>query len=241
MNIFSSKETSDEGSDEASENDTNEEESNKDINIVEEEKDSSQKEVVEDSKSEEEKIENQSDDLTPRQKSLEYTGCQYDLDGNFLAYLSDQPSALQKHKWQSVEASSVLTTRAGNYQPANVIDGNLETAWSEGIKEYGEDEWIEIRSRVPYLISSITIYNGYQKSEEDYNENGRAEEVDITFGEADSIRYTFSEQDETEDGYSRVKLNLLTPVQAEYVTLRIREGGQSELYKNTFISEIVTE
>lgn len=67
-------------------------------------------------------------------------------------------------KVSSVKASSSLPpTKRISYQPENVLDGNLATAWVEGAKSNGTGEWLEFKFAEPVEIHSIDIYNGYQK------------------------------------------------------------------------------
>lgn len=172
---------------------------------------------------------------------IEYTGCRYDLDGKFLGFITEAPYLPSKHVWREATSSSVLENRDGNYEPKNIIDGSMETAWSEGVKGYGEDEWIEISSRVPYLINSITFYNGYHKSKEDYQQNGKVDEIEIILGDADSLRYSFLATESVKEGFSSTTINLLTPVEVDYMNFTIRSGSNSELYKHTFITEITTK
>lgn len=76
----------------------------------------------------------------------------------------------------SIFASSVLAAQGKvSYDPQKVID-NKTTAWVEGMPDHGVGETISIR--YPKLereepINSITIFNGFQKSESLYKKNSR--------------------------------------------------------------------
>jgi len=191
--------------------------------------------------SEVEKIAIPKNDIEESVKDTAYTGCVFNYDGSFKQYSVKKPFIPKEHIWGQAKASTILSNREGDYEPSNIIDGSTETGWSEGAKGYGEDEWIEFKSKVPYLVSELIIYNGYHKSEEDYKKNGKLKKVEITLGNADSIRYSFEETERVKEGLSEVNIKLLNPVEIKFINLTIMDAGGSELYKNTFISEIETK
>ena len=87
--------------------------------------------------------------------------------------------------WWSVEASSELTPQSGNSYEAEMLnDGDIYTAWIEGIDGTGEGEKIlfiienymneegDLVSR-SYPMWGMMILNGYRKSPELWQANGR--------------------------------------------------------------------
>jgi hypothetical protein len=87
-----------------------------------------------------------------------------------------------------IQASSVLKTdviNRFNYEPKNLIDNDLNTAWVEGVAGSGVGEWVEIQCASDAYVEAIGIINGYTKNEAIYNANNRIRKVrlDIEYRE----------------------------------------------------------
>jgi len=85
-----------------------------------------------------------------------------------------------------VRASSILKTEGinrFNYEPKNLFDNDLNTAWVEGVAGSGVGEWVEIRFENGADIEAIGVINGYTKNEAIYNANNRIRKIrlDIEF------------------------------------------------------------
>ena len=94
---------------------------------------------------------------------------------------------------RAVGASSTLPDDGGvNYRDRNLYDGNLLTAWSEGVSGIGIDEWIQISFDAP-IPEAIKIYNGYQKTENLYYSNGRVCDAVIEFSNGKTYAVTLAE------------------------------------------------
>jgi hypothetical protein len=81
----------------------------------------------------------------------------------------------------STKASSVLKTdeiNVYNYESKNLFDGDLNTAWCEGIKGHGEGEWVEFNF-ANVSIGAIGIINGYTKREAIYYANNRIKKIKL--------------------------------------------------------------
>jgi hypothetical protein len=68
------------------------------------------------------------------------------------------------------------------YVAANVLDGNAESAWSEGASGDGTGEWIELVLTHPAEVSRLVVWNGYQKDRH-FDDNARVARVRIELGE----------------------------------------------------------
>jgi hypothetical protein len=68
------------------------------------------------------------------------------------------------------------------YEAANVLDGDDETAWSEGVSGDGVGEWIELELNGAGEVSRLVIWNGYQKGEQ-FEDNARVDRVRIELGD----------------------------------------------------------
>jgi hypothetical protein len=82
-----------------------------------------------------------------------------------------------------VQASSVLKTDAinrFNYEPKNLFDNDLNTAWVEGVAGSGVGEWVEIQLGNNAYIEAIGIINGYTKNKSIYDANNRIHKIRLT-------------------------------------------------------------
>jgi hypothetical protein len=82
----------------------------------------------------------------------------------------------------STKASSVLKTdqiNKYNYEPKNLFDDDLSTAWVEGVKGHGEGEWVEINLQDNVIVAAIGIVNGYTKREALYYANNRIKKIKL--------------------------------------------------------------
>jgi hypothetical protein len=84
----------------------------------------------------------------------------------------------------TVEVSSRLSPQGGNtYGPGHLLDGP-ETAWVEGAAGDGSGEWIRFTQAAELgaaTFRTIRVWNGYQKSEKAFRENGRVRELEVSW------------------------------------------------------------
>jgi hypothetical protein len=79
-------------------------------------------------------------------------------------------------------ASSVLkATNTINYGAANLLDGDLATAWNEGAEGPGIDEWVKFSFSSPIVPARIEIANGYQKDAERFQGNVRVKSLRLEY------------------------------------------------------------
>jgi hypothetical protein len=80
----------------------------------------------------------------------------------------------------SIRSSSTLApTAKASYQVEHLLDGKPDTAWIEGAKSTGKNEWIELEVAPNVNVWGIGLLNGYTKSPEHFTENGRPTKVQI--------------------------------------------------------------
>ena len=84
--------------------------------------------------------------------------------------------------YSSVSASSVLQQEGYNYDPSNINDGNLSTAWVEGVQGDGTGEKLELGISPGTVITDMTIWPGYYKSAETYEKNAVPTYIRISSG-----------------------------------------------------------
>lgn len=86
--------------------------------------------------------------------------------------------------WTLDATSSLPKHDTITYIPNNMNDGNRNTAWVEGAKEYGIGEKIIIRFDTAYPSPGISFYcltltNGYAKSEAVWADNSRVKKMKL--------------------------------------------------------------
>ncbi|MFW2331660.1 MAG: NADase-type glycan-binding domain-containing protein [Nitrospinota bacterium] len=97
------------------------------------------------------------------------------------------------HKYQTAKmiaksSSTLAPSKRSSYQASNILDGDPKTAWCEGNKNNGVEEYLELRPQDGYFemaekycnIEGISILPGYLKSQSTYTTNNRISKVGIS-------------------------------------------------------------
>lgn len=143
-------------------------------------------------------------------------------------------------KWDKVEASSVLDSNFDRYGEENISDKKRETAWVEGAAGYGINEWIRIESNSNKEINEIEILNGYHKTIETYEHNGRLKNVRLDFGNDEYLIYGIKEENK-EDLFSKINITLAKPINTDFIKLTILDAFEGKKYQDTCISEVIAK
>ncbi|HPW19044.1 MAG TPA: hypothetical protein PLP83_11805 [Candidatus Aminicenantes bacterium] len=101
-------------------------------------------------------------------------------DAAFTKYV--QQSRLPLSSIAKVLTSSILKTDAVNrfnYEPKNLFDNDLNTAWVEGAAGGGVGEWVEVQLEEGVYIEAVGIINGYTKNEAIYKANNRIRKIKL--------------------------------------------------------------
>ncbi|MEK3788435.1 NADase-type glycan-binding domain-containing protein [Paenibacillus sp. FSL K6-1230] len=130
---------------------------------------------------------------------------------------------------EEITASSTLPDQSGNnYNPANLIDGNANTAWCEGVAGDGVGEWVKLDFGQPQVVNGIEILNGLTKSKASYLANNRFKRVQLEFSEGQRLVMNSD----------ALKYELDEPVQTSWIKLTILEVESGTAYPDTCISEV---
>lgn len=175
-------------------------------------------------------------------------------DSAFTKYV--QESRLPLSSIAKIQASSILKTDAinrFNYEPKNLFDNDLNTAWVEGVAGSGVGEWVEIQFEEGIHIEAVGIINGYTKNEAIYKANNRIRKIrlDVEFRDnwpenADPISVDI---DLTEKQFNELNRNVQAPFISwlkDYgmgrvvskIRLTILEVARGTKYDDTCISEL---
>lgn len=144
-----------------------------------------------------------------------------------------------------VKASSYLMSNNGlyisNYHPYYLLDNDTSTAWVEGAQGDGINEYINFSLKIPAGTKfSLSIRNGYQKTDDLYYKNNRVKELEVKF------KY-FEDRYQKYDSYSVLledKLDWQTfdfEVDKNYdsVELKIKSVYSGTKYQDTCISDVI--
>lgn len=146
---------------------------------------------------------------------------------------AETPAAV---KFDDISSSSVLTPgRVYSYDAKFAADGDFTSAWIEGAKGNGVDEWLLFEAETPQTVSGLSISNGLVKTAQYFDQNNRVKKVKIEFSDGTSI------EKELKDGYEDEKLEKITfdaPVTTTSVKLTILEVYDGTKYDDTCISEV---
>jgi outer membrane protein assembly factor BamB len=157
-------------------------------------------------------------------------------DGRILDQWHDGVIPDDDIRWDRATASSVLEGNQTRYGAMNLIDKNSETAWAEGANGYGIDEWVQVERDGLVDIRKILISNGYHKSQETYNNNGRLRRFRLEFSQD---RYIYYEVDEDKADSKHVHITFDRPVSTDFIKLTILDVFKGSKYEDTCITDIV--
>ena len=137
---------------------------------------------------------------------------------------------------RNIVASSALKSQgSANYKAANIHDFNHETAWVEGVKDYGVGEWIEYQGVSGNEIYGIKILNGYVKSDKAWSENARVKRLKVY---CDGTPVCILELENSRSLQSFNVKNLFDEQGVKTFKFEILEVYPGTKYKDTVISEI---
>lgn len=151
-----------------------------------------------------------------------------------------------------IEASNTLAPQAGgtiHYDPENLLDGSLETAWVEGKgKAVTLDIWVK-----NYNVVGVGVLNGYMKNQEVFEENSRPSKIGVAIQKLEKTTDDLSDLREVElpkrkfqDFNPKQVLNFVDWIgdfgegygETEMIRLVIEDTWPGTKYKDTAISEL---
>lgn len=133
----------------------------------------------------------------------------------------------------TVCATSVLPKwRNVTYGPANMFDGRLDTAWVEGVDGVGAGERITFIFDDDRLVSGISILNGYHKSNDLFQKNGRITAIDVDTSSGEQLTA------EVADDPGEQLRTFDRPIRLKWITIRIASAVAGSKYTDTAISEM---
>lgn len=141
-----------------------------------------------------------------------------------------QPFSMENISY--ISATSQLSEYDMTHSADRLIDGDISTAWVEGMSGQGIRESVSVRFDDEYLINGIKINAGYQKNDELYNKNSRPAKIGIAFSDG-----TY-EVHELDDVNSVQDIVFQKPIYSKSISLIIEDVYSGTKYEDTAISEI---
>lgn len=132
---------------------------------------------------------------------------------------------------RDVTATSVYSGEY-SYLPALIRDGDLTTAWVEGVSGQGEGESITVYFDETCRLSGFYIHAGYHKTASLFEKNSRPKEIELSFSDGSTCRVTL-------DDCMEQQTVSLAPIDTSSLTIRLISVYPGTTYTDTAISEIV--
>ncbi len=140
----------------------------------------------------------------------------------------------------STSASSELSESSGTHKSSYLVDGNLSTAWVEGMGDCGEGESFSVTFDSEVSLAAFSIANGYFKSQDLYNKNGKIKTLSVSFDDGSSE--TFSLTDSLSGDVTNYEYSDLCPFDTVHntktVTFTIEYAVPGSKYSDTCVSEL---
>ena len=133
----------------------------------------------------------------------------------------------------ALQAASASTS-LGDHPASLAIDGDITTSWTEAAQGPGEDQWIEVTMAEPASVRRILLWNGDQRDEERFDDNGRAASIRIDV-EDRQFRVAVIDTDGPQS------IELPEAVTTDRVRITIEEAIGGTRYTDLAITEVVVE
>ena len=136
----------------------------------------------------------------------------------------------------TINASSQFSSGEGKeleFDPRNLFDGSLQTAWCEGVQGDGIGESVTVQFPQYVRLSSVSLVNGWTKGEEYYQQNTRVAQIRIR---SDNGQEAVVDFDDNVLDYQRRDISI-TGVNFQFIINKTHKGKDPD----TCISEIKLE
>lgn len=147
----------------------------------------------------------------------------------------DYTPYVQNHNIMDVWSSSYLdeSKNVGIRHTADrVVDGKMDTAWTEGVNGYGIGEYITIQLDAECYVSGIDIWAGYHKTTKLYNNNARPHMVEISSSDGVICKGNLN------DVMQKQTISFGSEVKTDTITIKILSVYPGKVYQDTVITEI---
>ncbi len=162
-------------------------------------------------------------------KGMEYIFIETNENGIGSKYTSDNLMG----KIERISATSYLSESNVKHIPEFATDGDIKTAWVEGVEGQGIGEKLTITFNDTSYVSGFVINAGYQKSEKLYKKNSRPKSLKVMFSDGEMEEFVL------DDTLGEQEFYFKTPRNTTFVSFTISSVYPGEVYQDTVISEII--
>lgn len=134
-------------------------------------------------------------------------------------------------------SSSTKPVGAFSYTADKTLDGDNTTAWLEGAKGDGINEWIEFSADTEQYVNGFVLYNGYQKNEKTYINNGKVSKLLVTFSDETTLEYELPKQNFKESQKGNT-IKFTESIKTKSIRFTILDVEKGAYYQDTAINEI---
>lgn len=147
--------------------------------------------------------------------------------------LEDIPKIkISMSKIQTVRSSSELSEYNMTHSADRVVDGNVKTAWVEGVAGYGAGENVTFEFDDTYCVKGLNIHAGYHKEKSLYEKNSRPKKIVLEFSDGTKETHTLK------DVMKKQRIVFEKERLTTSVKITIKEVYAGNKYKDTVISEV---
>lgn len=150
----------------------------------------------------------------------------------------EQPEEILPPVFTNIKASSSAKPYGSfSYTPDKTTDKDNSTAWLEGVKGDGINEWIEFSADTDQYVSGFILYNGYQKNKTTYINNGKVKKILLTFSDGSTLEYELPVQN-FEESQKGNTIKFVEQIKTKSIRFTITEVDKGAYYDDTAINEI---
>lgn len=149
-----------------------------------------------------------------------------------------EPEVILPPVFTNVTASSSLASQGKfKYTTDMLIDNDSTTAWIEGKKDNGINEWLQFSAKTEQTVSGIKLFNGYQKNQTTYTNNGRLKKIRVDFSDSTSLIYDLPSQTYNES-LNGIDIKFTTSVKTTSIKITILDVYKGSYYTDTAVNQI---
>lgn len=139
-----------------------------------------------------------------------------------------------------IEASSELVSSKGTVYKAQNVCYDNDDCWAEGVDGTGKGEWIMYTAKKEQKVKGVEIINGFAKSANLYNQNGKIKTVRFEFSDGSSYTADLTvHSNATSDNYRTYDyIELPYTVSTTYIKIVIVDAVKGSKYDDTCITMI---
>ena len=130
-------------------------------------------------------------------------------------------------------SSSELKDEGNIYSARNIVDGNKQTCWADGVSGLGVGESVTINFNRNYEIKGFRIFNGYQKNDDVFYKNSRPAALRVIGADGSNEVYPIDNDINEHD------IHFKTPINVNSIKLVIEKVQRGSKYDDTCISEVI--